>query len=122
MSNQYFLSKVAKVGVYTLVMLLPLAVYAQAPATFRDAAGLVVRMIQGIINILFALLAVGLLYGVVLYFVNSDNERKRTEIKGFLIWGIIGITVAFAIWGILAILLETFGWGAAGIPRISAPA
>lgn len=116
------MSNAARVGVSTIVSLLPLAVYAQAPATFRDAAGLVVQMIQGVINILFALLAVGLLYGVVLYFLNADNERKRTEIKGFLFWGIIGITVAFAIWGILAILLETFGWGAAGIPLISAPA
>jgi uncharacterized membrane protein YjfL (UPF0719 family) len=101
--------------------LLPFVVFAQAPSTFRGAAELIIQMIKGIINILFALLAVGLLYGVVLYFLNSDNEKKRTEIKGYLLWGVIGIIVAFAIWGILALLSQTFGWGPVGIPIISPP-
>jgi FtsH-binding integral membrane protein len=82
---------------------------------------LFVQIIKGIINILFASLAVGLLYGVILYFINADNERKRTEIKGYLFWGVIGITVAFVIWGILGILSNSFGWGSVGIPIITPP-
>jgi hypothetical protein len=114
-------SNQAKV-MFTLIgaMLLPCIVYA-APATFRAAVDLIVMMIRGIINILFASLTVGLLYGVVLYFMNADNESKRTEIKGYLLWGVIGITVAFALWGILAILSQSFGWGPVGIPIISPP-
>lgn len=103
-------------------MFLPLVVSAVAPSTFRAAIDLFVQIIKGIISILFASLAVGLLYGVILYFLNADNERKRTEIKGYLFWGVIGITVAFMIWGILAILSNSFGWGPVGIPIITPPA
>lgn len=121
MSYPHFSKRAKLICALTTITLLPFVASAQAPGTFREAADLFVQIIKGIINILFALLAVGLLYGVVLYFLNSDNERKRTEIKGYLFWGVIGITVAFAIWGILGILLATFGWGAAGIPLISPP-
>jgi hypothetical protein len=123
MSDQYFSKRAKIICVLTTIALLPFIASAQTPpSTFRAAVDLFIQIIKGIINIVFALLAVGLLYGVVLYFLNADNERKRTEIRGYLLWGVIGITVAFALWGILGILLATFGWGAAGIPLISPPA
>jgi FtsH-binding integral membrane protein len=104
------------------VTLLPLVAFAQAPSTFREAADLFVQILKGIINILFASLAVGLLYGVILYFINADNEKKRTEIRGYLFWGVIGITVAFSLWGILQILCNTLSWCMAGIPFLTPPA
>lgn len=122
--NHFHLNKriISLVSIATLSCL-PLSAFAvDAPTTFREAAGLFVQMIKGIINILFVLLVVGLLYGVVLFLANADNEKKRTEIKGYLFWGVIGIVVAFALWGILALLSSSFGWGSVvGIPIIRPP-
>lgn len=94
-----------------------------AATTFRDLAStIIIPIIRGVIRIFYVSLAIGLSYGVVMYFVNSDNEKKREEIKGYLLWGIIGITVAFGLWGIVAILSDTLGWGDVGIPIIQPPA
>ena len=101
------------------LMLLPTLVFAQ---TFKDFADSFIAVIKGFINILFVSLGVGLAYGVLLYFINSDNEKKREEIKGYLLWGVIGITVVFGLWGFIQIFCDTLEWCDAGIPYISPPA
>ncbi len=98
------------------------AVAFAAPANLKEFAGLVVKIMQNIIGVLFASLAIGLVYGVMLYLANSDNEKKRAEIKDYLLWGVIGIIVVMGLWGILGILRESvFGISTVGIPEISAP-
>ncbi len=102
-------------------LFLPVFAFAAA-TTFRDLTStVIVPIIKGILRIFYVSLAIGLSYGVVMYFVNSDNEKKREEIKGYLLWGVIGITVAFGLWGIVAILSDTLGWGNVGIPIIQPP-
>jgi hypothetical protein len=95
--------------------------HAQAPGNFKGLMELFIRLLQGIFAILFALMAVGMIFGVVLYLMNSDNERKRTELKGYLTMGVIGITVVISLWGILALLSNTLGWGTVGIIQLSIP-
>jgi succinate dehydrogenase/fumarate reductase cytochrome b subunit len=105
----------------SLLFAVPTAAFA-APANFKEFAAFIVTVLQNIIGILFASLAVGLLYGVVLFLANADNEKKRAEIKSYLLWGVIGIIVVMGIWGILALLHESvFGTGTIGIPQISPP-
>jgi len=102
---------------------MPVIAFAQAPTNFREFASLVVRMLQSVIAVLFVSLAVGLVFGVVLFLANADNEKKRMEIKGYLLWGVIGIIVVMGIWGILETLsVSVFGPGAVGIPQLRPPA
>lgn len=102
------------------LFLLPLVVSAQS--TFKDLAEIFIQIVKGLVALVFASLAVAMAYGVVVFLLNADNEKKRMEIKGYLLWGIIGITVVFGLWGILQILTDTMGWGTAGIPIIQPPA
>lgn len=92
-----------------------------APSSFRDFADVFVAAAKGLVNILFVSLSVGLAYGIALYFIHSDNEKKREEIKGYLLWGVIGITVVFGLWGIIQVFCDTLDWCTAGIPLISPP-
>ena len=101
--------------------LIPSFAFAQAPSTFREFAQLIVAIVKNAAIILFVSLAVGLAYGIVMYLANSDDAKMRESIKGYLLWGIIGIAVVFGLWGILTILSMTFGWGTPGIPIISPP-
>lgn len=111
-----------KLATLAVPLLLPVMVFAVA-TTFRDLTStVIIPVIKGIIRIFYVSLAIGLSYGVVLYFLNSDNEKKREEIKGYLLWGVIGITVAFGLWGIITVLSYTLGWGDVGIPIIQPPA
>lgn len=116
----------AKIKKYFLGILLaaflPQVVFAAAPTNLREFAAFVVRVLQSLAALLFASLALGLLYGVILYFIHSDNEQKRTEIKSYLLWGVIGIIVVMGLWGILALLrVSIFGTSTVGIPQISPP-
>ena len=118
MMDKYLTRALRIIQVSTLFF--PMVALAAAPTTFKEAAMLVVGILKGIAELLFASLAVGLLFGVILYFVNADNESKREQIKGYLFWGVIGISVVFGMWGIVGILASTLGWGV-GIPFISPP-
>ncbi len=104
-----------------ILLSIPDSAFAAAPTTFRSFAEIFVVLIKGIVSILLVSFGIGLSYGVLLYFIHSDNEKKREEIKGYLLWGVIGIIVAFGLWGLLAILSATLGWGGVGIPIIRPP-
>ncbi len=107
-----------------LALFMPAFAYAvDAPDNLRELAeNLILPLLQNVSALLFASLALGLVFGVVLFFANSDNEQKRASIKGYLLWGVIGIIVVMGIWGILALLrMSVFGTDVIGIPQISPP-
>ncbi len=104
-----------------VTLILPLVTYA-AVGTFKDFANVLVAVVKGFINILFVSLTVGVAYGVAMYFINADNEKKREEIKGYLVWAVIGLTVTFGLWGFVQILCDTLDWCVVGVPSISPPA
>ncbi|OGZ06191.1 MAG: hypothetical protein A2762_03195 [Candidatus Lloydbacteria bacterium RIFCSPHIGHO2_01_FULL_54_11] len=99
----------------------PVFAHAATPANLREFAELVIKILQSVAGILMVSLSLGLLWGVILFFANADNAEKRESIKGYLLWGVIGITVVVGIWGIIALLSATFGWSSIGIPQISPP-
>ena len=106
---------------FTASLLVPALAFA-AVGTFRDFSNVFVALIKGVVNILFVSLSVGVAYGIALYFINSDNEQKREQIKGYLLWAVIGLAVTFGMWGLIQILCDTFAWCTAGIPLIRPPA
>jgi|GEM_PF-2466064 len=107
--------------IITPLFLFPFVAAAVAPGTFKDVVELMLKVLQNFIGIFFASMAVGMVYGVVLFMINSDNEKKREEIKGYLLYGIIAFVVALGFWGFIEIINFTVFGGAVGIPQISPP-
>ena len=66
-------------------------------------------IINPLIGFLFALAIVFFLYGVLEFFMNQENEEKKTTGKSHMIWGVIGITIMLGVWTILGIVLNTLG-------------
>lgn len=99
----------------------PLVVFAAAPTDFKEFIELVLKVLQNFIGIGFASIAVGMVYGVVLFLLNSDNDKKREEIKGYLMYGVIASVVTLGLWGFIEILNSTVFGGAVGIPQITPP-
>lgn len=108
-----------KITILSLLSFLftPNVLFAATPANFKEFIELLLKILQNAIQILVAGMAIGLLYGVAMYMVNSDNEKKREDIKGYLLYGVMGLFVVVGLWGILALL----SGGAVGIPLLSPP-
>jgi succinate dehydrogenase/fumarate reductase cytochrome b subunit len=66
-------------------------------------------IINPLISLLFALAVVYFLYGVLGFFMNQENEEKKTEGKRHMLWGIIGIAIMLGVWTILGVLVNTLG-------------
>lgn len=64
-------------------------------------------IINPIITVLFALAAVFFLFGVLQFFLNQENEEKKTSGKNHMMWGIIGITIMMGVWTIMNMILAT---------------
>ncbi|MBI2475972.1 MAG: hypothetical protein HYV67_01905 [Candidatus Taylorbacteria bacterium] len=48
------------------------------------------------------------LFGIINYIRQGDNEEKRAEGRRFIIWGIISIFIMLSIWGLVNILVKSF--------------
>jgi predicted nucleic acid-binding protein len=44
------------------------------------------------------------LWGVTKFVIAADDEKARSEAKGMMVYGIIGILVVVSIWGIISVL------------------
>lgn len=89
--------------------------------TFKDFIELLLKIITNFISILFVAMIVGIIFGVAMYMLNYDNENKREEIRGYLLWAIIGVVAVLGMWGFVEILSVTFFNGNVGIPFLSKP-
>lgn len=101
--------------------LLPTLASAAAAANFKELAEFFLIVIQNLISILFVAMTVGLVYGVVLYFINSDNEKEREKLRGYLVYAVMGIIAVMGLWGFIALLNSSVFGTAVGIPYISKP-
>lgn len=64
---------------------------------------------KSIVPLLFALATVGFIWGIIQYFINPENEEKRSQGKSYMLWGLIGLFVMVSIWGLVAVFSNTVG-------------
>lgn len=65
-------------------------------------------LIKSVVPLLFSLATVGFIWGVIIYFINPENEEKRSQGKSYILWGLIGLFVMVSIWGLVNIFSSTF--------------
>jgi len=78
-----------------------------------DANGLLDQLVV----LLIALAVVWFIWNVIKYTM-SDDEEKKGQAKGQMIWGIIAIAVIVSIWGLVAILQGIFGVGSGSVKNV----
>ena len=104
-----------------IVLILPVVSFAQSTPTSglcsldaNPKLGTLLNYItclisKSVIPLIFALATASLIWGVVQYVINTDDEAKKAKGKQFMLWGIIALTVMFTVWGLVGILGKTFG-------------
>lgn len=75
-------------------------------------------IIKSIIPLLFVLAIAIFVYGVVQYFLNPDNAKKREDARSYIVGALIGMFVLFSISGLVEILRNTFGVEGSPIPLL----
>ncbi|MBN2094020.1 MAG: hypothetical protein JW740_01465 [Candidatus Zambryskibacteria bacterium] len=83
-----------------IIFLIPNTIFAASAVDLLDSALNIVTKI--LIPIAFALCLLYFFWGVVKY-INKGaiNEEAAKEGKRVMIWGVVGIFIAFSIWGIV---------------------
>ena len=61
------------------------------------------------------------LWGVLRYvFLSQGDPEKRSEGRGFMIWGIVALVVMTSVWGLVNLVKNTAGINGGGGPEIPA--
>ena len=100
--------------------LMPYAVFADAGSQTGSKTDVekvledILNLFGSIIPVIMIIATIVFLWGVAMYFVSADPE-KRTEGRGLIIYGLIGLFVMVAVWGLVAIIQQFFDVGGEGI-------
>ncbi len=70
-------------------------------------------VLENIVNPVITLLGLGafvlMVYGVVVFIANGENEEKRATGQRHIVWGLIGMLILFGANAIIALIASTIG-------------
>jgi hypothetical protein len=67
------------------------------------------KIINPAIEFAFIVALVVFLWGVLQFIRGAANEKKRSEGKQHMMWGLVGFVIMFGVWGIINLIVNTFG-------------
>lgn len=67
------------------------------------------NIVLPIVNLLFAIATVYLIYGIFRYFIYSTDPTKRTEGQQHILYGVIGIAIMVSVYGIIRFVASSVG-------------
>ena len=91
------------------------------PTDFKSFVELLLLFISRLVQIFYIAMWIGLLYGVAMYMMHSDDTKKQEQNKEYLIYTVIGIAVVTGLWGLIAVLNSSIFAGNVGIIQLSPP-
>jgi succinate dehydrogenase hydrophobic anchor subunit len=94
-----------------ITVMLPSLIEAASPANFRDLAGQLVTIMNATVSLLISAGIVIYFWGAVKHIFDHGYSEDSSEMRKFLLMGIVVIFVMVSIWGILAVLQNSLGWG-----------
>jgi|SRR3989338_6185524 len=76
------------------------------------------QILNSIIPVLVALGVIYLVWGIVQYFIKSEEEAKKKG-KDRIIFGIVGLAVIVGLWGLVNVVVTTFNLGGQRAPDLT---
>jgi len=89
-----------------------------APNNFSDLMQLLINLIAKGMGVLYAAAFAIFFYGIVIFILNTEDDKKRAEGKEWMKWGIVALFVMLTLWGIVGILVNTFQVSPLLIPQL----
>lgn len=91
-----------------LAVAAPSVAFAQPLTNIDDVTFKFTNIGNTVIQILIAFAVIYIIYSVIIFLINGDNEDKRKAARGSILWGIVGLFVILSIWGLVRILTNSF--------------
>ena len=90
-------------------------VHAQQSGNFREFVENILLDLGDVISIIVALSVLAMLIGVFRYSLKAGTSSEgRTDLKNYLVYGLIAMFVMLSFWGILNFLIDSFTIGGVG--------
>lgn len=104
-------SKLIKFAPFALLMIPMLVVAADLSNITDIGSALKTLVVIYLLPLVMSLLVVMFFWGMIRYVTAAGDEEKRKAGRGYMLWSVIALAVAFSIWGLVAWLRELFGVG-----------
>jgi succinate dehydrogenase/fumarate reductase cytochrome b subunit len=88
------------------------------PTTFQQLMQLFINLMGQAMGVLYAAAFAVFFWGIVLFILNTDDDKKRAEGKQWMMWGVIALFVMVTLWGIVEVLVGTFHLSNTVIPQL----
>jgi fumarate reductase subunit D len=79
--------------------------------------GIVDIIKSSVVPLMITLATVYFLWGVLSYIMAAGDEKKLTEARYYILYGLIGLFVIVAMWGLVSIITNTFINSGGGMPK-----
>lgn len=66
-------------------------------------------LLSKIMPILVTVAALAFVWGIINLYLNPNNEEKKKQGKGFMVWGLVALFVIVCVWGLVGVIANTFG-------------
>jgi hypothetical protein len=98
-------------------MTAPLGVSAQV-TDFKSLMQLFANMLGSVIGVLYMVAFVAFFWGIGVFVLNTNDDKKRGEGKAWMFWSVIALFVMITIWGLVGLLVNTVGVNPLIIPQL----
>lgn len=129
-NNPHKMKKYQRISVLLAFVALAVPFFASAAPSLTPNIGAIspyssaiINVINGIlVPVLMAVAFIVFLWGVYNYFIlGAADEKKRTDGRQFVLWGVIGFVVLFSLWGLVNIVASTLGLPLGGPSNLKPP-
>jgi hypothetical protein len=103
--------------VLSFFAIIPIIVSA-AVTDFRSLMQLFADLLGSFMGVLYMVAFVAFFWGIAIFILNTNDDKKRQEGKAWMFWSIIALFVMITIWGLVKLLVDTVGVNPTIIPTL----
>lgn len=63
-------------------------------------------IVNPVIGLMITIAFAVFVWGIIEFIFNADNEKKRDEGKGHILWGLVGLLIMVAVGGIIQVIVN----------------
>ena len=104
------MKNILRIGIAGALSFAPFAAFALGTGTqVNNILGTFNTLIGTATPIVVALALLGFFWGLAIYIFNAGDEKKKSEGRNIMIWGVLALFVMLSVFGIIGVLQSTFG-------------
>jgi hypothetical protein len=100
------------------IAVVPIVVFAETITDFKSLMQLFANVLGMAMGFLYTVAFAAFFWGIALFILNTNDDKKRQEGKAWMFWSVIALFVMITLWGIISLFVNTVGVGRVVIPQL----